>query len=52
MVKYTCTGASGQFVIAIKRRLFGQSCIHLYRAVRRVYLREECQESVCSQSEC
>ena len=46
MVKYTCTGASGQFVKVINRRVFGQSCTRLYRDVRRVYLREECQDSL------
>jgi len=52
-VKYTCRGASGQFVIAINRSVFGQSVILSHRGISdEATLIEGCQDSLCSQSGC
>ena len=52
-MKYICGGLSEQFVIAINRRVFGQSVLLIHRGMAdEAILIEGCQDSLCSQSGC
>jgi hypothetical protein len=52
-VKYVCGGVSRQFVIAINRRVFGQSVLLIHRWMAdEAILIEGCQVSLCSQTGC
>jgi len=53
MVKYTCGGASGQFVRVINKRVFGKYVLLVHRGMSdEAILIEGCQDSLCSQSGC